>query len=243
MLIVNADDWGRSVDDTNRILTCYHAGRITSTTAMVFMADSFRAADFANVEGIGVGIHLNFSQRFTGEVQDQLLKEYHNRIVNYITSNKYALLFYNPTLRKQFRYVFNAQLEEFQRLYGKHPTHFDGHHHMHLCTNMLIGKLIPKHQKVRRSFSFRPGGKSLLNRVYRSFVDRWLSSRYIITDYFFPLEPNIQPECLMEILELSKISTVEIMTHPTNEKEYNCLMSGDYFSKLSKFKTGSFSSL
>jgi predicted glycoside hydrolase/deacetylase ChbG (UPF0249 family) len=37
MLIVNADDWGRSVAETDSALRCYQAGRITSVSAMVFM--------------------------------------------------------------------------------------------------------------------------------------------------------------------------------------------------------------
>jgi len=45
MLIINADDFGRSELETDVILKCYHERRITSTTAMVFMADSVRAAD------------------------------------------------------------------------------------------------------------------------------------------------------------------------------------------------------
>ena len=45
MLIINADDWGRSVAETNAALRCYEEARITSASAMVFMADSERAAE------------------------------------------------------------------------------------------------------------------------------------------------------------------------------------------------------
>jgi predicted glycoside hydrolase/deacetylase ChbG (UPF0249 family) len=44
MLIINADDWGRSVAETDAALRCYREGRITSVNAMVFMQDSERAA-------------------------------------------------------------------------------------------------------------------------------------------------------------------------------------------------------
>jgi predicted glycoside hydrolase/deacetylase ChbG (UPF0249 family) len=37
MLIINADDFGRSTVETDAILGCYKAGRITSVSAMVFM--------------------------------------------------------------------------------------------------------------------------------------------------------------------------------------------------------------
>ena len=45
MLIINADDWGRSVAETDAALKCCKGGRITSLSAMAFMEDSERAAD------------------------------------------------------------------------------------------------------------------------------------------------------------------------------------------------------
>ncbi len=205
---------------------------------MVFMEDSVRAADIAKDAGIDVGFHLNLSQQLTGEGCPGRLQEYHNRIVQYLTLNKYTFLFYNPLLRKQFRYVYQAQLEEFLRLYGRPPSHIDGHHHMHLCANILLDRIIPNHEKVRRNFSFWPGEKSLLNRVYRRLIDRWLANRYVVTDYFFALSQVIQTNRLMRVFELSKVATVELMTHPANAKEYNYLMSDEYFSMLSKIENG-----
>ncbi len=243
MIIVNADDWGRTCAETDAALLCYKEGRITSVTAMVFMEDSERAADIARDAGIDVGLHLNLSQRFTGEVQVGLLQKYHNRIVQYLTLNKYTFLFYNPVLRKQFRYVYQAQLEEFLRLYGRAPSHIDGHHHMHLCANILIDRIIPNNEKVRRNFSFWPGEKSFLNRMYRRVVDRWLDSRYFVTDYFFALPQILQTNRLMRVLELSKVTTVELMTHPFNAKEYDYLMSDDYLAMLSKIENGTYSSI
>ena len=66
MLIINADDFGRSVAETDAALRCYIAGRITSVSAMVFMADSERAAELAKENELDVGLHLNFTERFTG---------------------------------------------------------------------------------------------------------------------------------------------------------------------------------
>jgi len=241
MIIVNADDWGRTRMETDAALFCYKQGRITSVSAMVFMEDSVRAADLARDAGIDVGLHLNLSQRFTGEVHAGLLQEYHNRVVHYLTINKYALLFYNPALRKQFRYVYEAQLEEFLRLYGRPPSHIDGHHHMHLCANILFDRIIPNSEKVRRNFSFRPGEKCLLNRMYRRMVDRWLVNRYSVTDYFFALSQVIQANCLMRVYELSKTATVELMTHPVDTKEYDYLMSDGYLAMLNNIENGTYS--
>ena len=243
MIIVNADDWGCTRIDTDAALSCYKKGRITSVSAMVFMEDSGRAADLAKNVGIDVGLHLNLDQQFTGKSCNGLLQQFHNRIRNFLTLNKYAFLFYNPALRKQFRYVYQAQLEEFLRLYGKPPSHIDGHHHMHLCTNMLLDKVIPRHEKVRRNVSFRPGEKNLLNRTYRCIVDKWLANRYFVTDYFFALSQYLQTNRLLQVFELSKKATVELITHPANVKEYAHIMSDDYIAMLNQLKKGTHSSL
>ena len=86
MLIINADDFGRSAAETkNRsALRCYQAGRITSVSAMVFMVDSERAAQVANANGLEVGLHLNFSDPFTDGRCPERLRDCHNRIVMFL---------------------------------------------------------------------------------------------------------------------------------------------------------------
>ena len=142
MLIVNADDWGRSRAETDAATDCYRAGRIASTSAMVFMEDSERAAEVAKGCGIEVGLHLNLSQRLAENVTaDSRLVEYHERICRFLNRNKFALVLYNPLLREQFRYVYRSQVEEFHRLFGKAPSHIDGHQHLHSCSNLLLDRI------------------------------------------------------------------------------------------------------
>src|SRR5262249_51507297 len=135
MLIINADDFGRSVPETDAVLRCYQAGRITSLSAMVFMAESKRAAELAKENELDVGLHLNFTESFTGARIPAKLAGYHDKIARFLMRNKYAQILYNPFLRTEIAYSFEAQLEEFKRLIGKAPSHIDGHHHMHLCAN------------------------------------------------------------------------------------------------------------
>ena len=80
-----------------------------------------------------------------------------------------------------------AQVDEFAKRFGGPPCRYDGHHHMHLCANVLFGKLIPGGSIVRRNFSFRPSEKGSINRLYRQLIDRGLAKKYRITDYFFSL--------------------------------------------------------
>ena len=154
MLIINADDWGRSVAETDAALKCFRERRITSVSAMVFMLDSKRAAKLTkDYELDDVGLHLNFSEEFTDKSCSKTLKETQGRIIRFLKRSKYAQLLYNPFLGEAFASSYRAQVEEFMRLFEKLPSHIDGHHHMHLCANLLLGKSIPAGMRLRRNFS------------------------------------------------------------------------------------------
>ena len=156
-----------------------------------------------------------------------------DRIRRFLKRNKYALLVYNPFLSRSFRCVFAAQLQEFKRIYGREPSHFDGHQHMHLGTNMLFQKILPAGKKVRRSFSFQRGEKNSLNRAYRRIVDRSLTKRHRLTDSFFALAQHLQPDALAPVMDLARSTNVEVMTHTWNRPEYDLLM-GEAFPRLSQ---------
>jgi chitin disaccharide deacetylase len=237
MLIVNADDWGRTSEETDAAMCCYAAGGITSVSAMVFMVDSERAAEIANGCRVDVGLHLNLSQRFTGAAKGRLLDSYHEQIVNFLTFSKYSRLLYHPALKKQFAYVFKAQVEEFQRIYGRPPSHIDGHRHLHLSTNILLDGIMMEGERVRRHFSFMPGEKGFANRAYRRYVDRWLARRYLITDYFFSLSSCLQEDRMRQVMELAKHTTVELSAHPIKEKEYTYLTGGEHVAILKELNT------
>jgi predicted glycoside hydrolase/deacetylase ChbG (UPF0249 family) len=243
MLIINADDWGGTRRVTDAALACFREGRITAASAMVFMGDSERAADLAKAYSVDAGLHVNLSERFTAGNASTRLLERQDRIARFLTQGRYALLFYNPALRQEFRYVYEAQVDEFYRLYGVPPSHFDGHRHMHLCSNMLVDALIPAGQRVRRSFSFWPGEKSIINRAYRSLVDRQLARRYRLTDFFFSLLQCLRTERLGRVLDLARIRKVELMTHPGVIEENAFLMSDEWKNALKNLRTVPYSSL
>jgi predicted glycoside hydrolase/deacetylase ChbG (UPF0249 family) len=228
MIIINADDWGRTTSETEAALECFKSGRITSVSAMVFMEDSERAAALAVSQGVDVGLHLNLNERFAKPPNAKQITAEHERVVRYLRTSKFCQLLYNPALRQVFPRVFQAQYDEFVRLYGRRPSHVDGHQHMHLCGNMLIGGVIPKGERVRRNFSFWPGEKSLLNRAYRRMVDRWIEGRFRTTDYFFALSQNLKPARWPRLSRLASEARVELMTHPAVASEFAVLMSEDF---------------
>jgi len=243
MMIVNADDFGRTRAETDRALACYKHGRITSVTAMVFMEDSARAAALAREAGIDVGLHLNLSQLFTAPGGAATLNDHHARVVRFMKSSPYALVLYNPMLRNAFRYVYRIQVDEFMRLYGQAPSHIDGHQHRHLCTNVLLDRIIPRGARVRRNFSFESREKNLFNRAYRGLVDGVLARRYKISDFFFSLQQCLQSDQMERVFNLSRDAIVEVMTHPLNDTEYAYLMSDQYNSDLDQLRMGTYADL
>jgi len=208
---------------------------------MVFMKDSERGAEKGLECGIDTGLHLNLSQLYDGGTASSALAESQARIVRFMKSSKYAVLLYHPGLRKTFRDVFKAQWDEFIRLYGKPPTHVDGHQHRHLCANVLVDEVIPRGQKVRRNFSFFPGDKSAANRIYRRFIDYLLARRYRLTDYFFSLPQCLKKDRLSQVIDISMAFKVELMTHPTNGDEYAFLMGDGYLDLFRGLETASYS--
>lgn len=248
MLIINADDFGMEKDATDNILSCFHNKKITSTTAMMFMEDSERAATLALDISMEVGLHLNFTDTFNGIVKVNKLREYHNQIIAFLKRGKNHFLLYNHMLKKQFECVYKAQYEEFIRLYKRQPTHIDGHHHMHLCTNMLLQNLMPRGIRVRTTFTFAKKEKNALNRLYRRMISYWLTRRYICTDFFYSIEPiirnqNQRTRLLKEITGIAEGSSVEIMVHPQIKNEYDYLMSNEFSQIISGVEKVSYASL
>lgn len=229
LLIINADDWGRDHLTTNRTLECVLRGAVSSVSAMVFMQDSERAAGITRTRGLDAGLHLNFTTVFSSPRCPYGLPQRQEKVAAYLRRHRYAQAIFNPWLAGSFDYVVKAQIEEYCHLYGTQPQRIDGHHHMHLCANVLWGGLLPSGTIVRRSFSFQQGEKSLGNRLYRHMIDRKLERRHRVTDYFYSLVPLEPLGRLQRIFSMARRHVVEVETHPVNEEEYRFLAGGEIF--------------
>jgi len=225
-VVINADDWGRDSNTTDRILHCVQRRVVSSVSAMVFMEDSERAADVAREQGVDAGLHLNLSTRFSAPQCPPDLMVQQQQCTRFLRSHRLAPVFYHPCLAASFQSVVQAQWDEFERIYGHAPNRVDGHHHMHLCANVLLAKLLPPGIIVRRNFSFLHGEKSFLNRAYRSRQDRALARRYSVTDLFFALRPLHPISRLEEIFSLARRHAIEIETHPVDQEEFDFLTQG-----------------
>ncbi len=228
-VIVNADDWGRNEETTQRTFECVRCGAVSSVSAMVFTEDSERAAAMAREHGVDAGLHLNFTSPFLAANCPARLLEHQGSIAKFLTGSPFARGIFNPWLARSFAYVVAAQIEEYGRLYGAEPQRLDGHHHMHLSANVLLGGLLPPGTIVRRHFSHESREKALRHRVFRRLTDAALTSRYRVADFFFPLIPLDPPARLQRIFSLASRSVVEVETHPVNPDEYRFLAGGEIF--------------
>jgi hypothetical protein len=225
-LIINADDWGLDTHTTDMILECVLHGAVSSVSAMVFMSDSERAADIASERHVDTGLHLNFTTPFTRRTCPTALVERHNQVARFLRRHRFAQVVFHPGLARAFEYVVDAQIDEYRNRYGRDPMRLDGHHHMHLCSNVLFQQLLPPGTVVRRNFSFLSSEKHAWNRTYRRVVDWELKRRHRLVDFLFNLVPFDCPSRLTRIMSLATRSRVELETHPSRPGERAFLLAG-----------------
>src|SRR5262249_24981986 len=161
--------------------------------------DSERAANLALEGALDVGLHVNFTTPFSAG--PSRLADHQQRVSRFLRAHRFAPVVFHPGLTASFEYLVSRQLDEYRRLYGKQAERIDGHHHMHLCANVTVRKLLPAGALVRRSFSFRRGDKGILNRAYRGLVDARLARRHRVVDYLFAVAP-IEDARLSRVLSL-----------------------------------------
>ncbi len=226
-LIINADDWGRDTQTTDRSFECFQKGGLSSASGMVFMQDSERAATIATEQGFDIGLHLNLSAPFSAPGIPTRLSIHHQKVREYLCAHRIARLIYHPGLANSFEYTVAHQFEEFSRLYGRTPDRVDGHHHMHLCANVLLSGLLSPRTIVRRHFSYEPGEKIFRNSIFRLFSRASLGGQYRVTDFFFSLPPLVPAVRMQRIFNLARRFVVEVETHPINPEEYRFLTGGD----------------
>jgi hypothetical protein len=243
MVIITADDYGKDARTTNNILRCGFAKRISCASAMVFMDDSVRAASVTKGTGIEFGLHLNLTALFSSGVVSAAIRSHQTRIVRYLNSHSLAQVLSNPLLAGSFRTVFEAQVDEFRRLYGTPPPFYNGHHHMHLCANILGGGLLPAGARIRGTFTFEEGEKGLVNRWYRRRLHRLISRTYKSTGGFFTIAPVSDARRVFALLQRGQAGDIEIEVHPELDEETEFLLSDRFGDLLAGIRLCTFADL
>jgi predicted glycoside hydrolase/deacetylase ChbG (UPF0249 family) len=243
LLIINADDWGGESSATDAILASFEAGGVSSTTAMVHMADSRRAAEIAIRHGFPVGLHLNLTLPFDEPTTPAPARQRQARVVELVAGTR-AHWSWRPGSEPLIRRCVADQLTEFERLYGRAPTHLDGHNHVHLSPNVLLAGILTSELPVRRAQNWPPR-TSLPGHLASAARAAW-TARFRTTDVFTSIRavhPRFGGKGFEELLERSRAISVEIMTHPQWHDELELLSSPEWRPALSDYPLGSFEDL
>jgi predicted glycoside hydrolase/deacetylase ChbG (UPF0249 family) len=246
LLIINADDWGADQSTTEAIWRCFDAGAVTSVSGMAFMAGSEPAAALAVERAVPAGLHINLTEPFTGAAVHAATRLRQAQIAEYFGGPKWRRWGLSPAWFTTIEQAIDEQFKEFRRLYGREPSHVDGHEHIHQSLGVLAARTIPAGVNMRPSFTYLPGEKSWLNRSVRGLVNRALRARFRAPRYFFSIRdmhPALGGVALEEKLALSGGSTVEVMTHPEWDDEREILLDPSWLELIGQRGLGSYEQL
>jgi chitin disaccharide deacetylase len=129
VLIVNADDFGRSEGVNRGVIRAHEEGIVTSATLMVRWPAAEEAAEYARGHSLGVGLHLDLGEWYYRD------GEWHSRY-QVITGSS----------DEEVAEEIGLQLERFEALIGRPPTHLDSHQHVHHEDPVRTGLLRAGHR-------------------------------------------------------------------------------------------------
>ena len=246
LLIVNADDWGVDRPTTDAIGECYREGRLTSASAMVWMADSDRAASNALELGLPVGLHLNLTSPYTDAGAPAEARERQSRLAAYLRSGRWKRVVPNPRLQRDVSSTIEDQVRRFRELYGREPTHVDGETHVHTWPNVLASRALKAGTRVRLSWTHERGQKPGWKRLVRWTTNSYIRRRFVTTTYFVSIreiDPAFGGQGIERWLDMARRVPVEVMVHPGWEDERAYLLSAGWKRLVEGHRLGSYADL
>jgi chitin disaccharide deacetylase len=246
LLIVNADDLGLSPEESDAILETFRVGAITSATGLVWMSDSDRAAGLAQAASLPVGLHLNLIEPFTALDVPEEIAATQRRVVGLLSSRRPDAYLYHPGWKRDFERCIADQLTRFVELYGRPPTHVDGHRHMHLVPNALFSRALGSVRRCRRPVNRLASESRAEKRVARTLLSAVVRWRFQTTDWCFSiraLEPALGGVGVERSLAEAAGGSVEVMVHPGWPEERSVLLDADWRERLVAHRLGSFADL
>jgi predicted glycoside hydrolase/deacetylase ChbG (UPF0249 family) len=241
LLIVNADDFGGNRLATDRIAECFAAGAITSTTAMVYMSDSSRAAEIARERQLPVGLHLNVTQELEDPDTPIPVRERQSRLVRYFAGRRVRRFTFNPAINALARRCIADQLECFRGLFGREPIHIDGHNHGHLSPSVLLA--LPSGVHVRTG---QAGPEANCAGLAHKARQALIAHRQGTTDYFLPIDrlgASPGEQAIEEMLAIADSASLEVMVHPDRDNDFTTLMSDAWKRALRRRNLGTYEEL
>lgn len=207
LVIVNADDLGRTPGIDEGIFQAHREGIVSSATLMVgFPAAAAAAAAWADLPELGVGLHVTL----TGGEPPTLPA---GRVPSLVDAD--GNLPRKPdglggARPAEVLAEVRHQLARFRELAGRLPTHLDSHHHAHRLPVVLdaLIEVAREHRLPVRNASPNVAARLAGARVATTdaFVER-----------FFGAEATL--ETLLDVLRHAGDGSTEVMCHPARIDE------------------------
>ncbi len=229
-ITINADDFGWDENRTRAILQAFERGLIHTTTAMANMPWFERAIEMAREAGLAehVGLHLCLTE---GRPLTERIKNCPRFCDSEGNFNKIFHLSLRTRLKispEESRAVAEeatAQMEKY-RAAGLPWMHLDSHHHTH--TDWSIARVV---MPIARKMGFKSvrrardlgSGMGLFNRLYKTFINRYLGR----TIGFEAQRFGSYRDVVGCAASLPQHLTVEMMVHPMYKAVGQLDMAGD----------------
>jgi predicted glycoside hydrolase/deacetylase ChbG (UPF0249 family) len=210
------------------------------------MSDSVRAAEIARANELPVGLHLNLDEQLTARDVPDRVRRQHDVVRRSFSRQRLRRWSYAPSgkLRNALAGAITAQIDEFERLYGRPPTHLDSHHHtVELSLDAIYSGAIRPATKVRNpSWPER----RTLRRVSRNWRRAVVRRRFVTTAHFRDIRlmhPAFGGVRLETRLAPALAAPMEVMVHPGFSDELPVLLSSAWTELISAYRRGSWAEL
>jgi hypothetical protein len=200
-LIVNADDLGRTSGVNRGIVAAHRLGIVTSATLMVTHAAAAEAARLARENSaLGLGLHAALTGGAPALPPERVptLVDAQGRL----PPKPEGLAGADP---RELRAELRAQLERFERLVGRAPTHFDSHHHAHRLPAVLDALVELARETGLPVRGASPGVRDRLRAAGVATPDRFVESFY---------RDGATLDGLLAIVRGLEPGVTELMCHP-----------------------------
>jgi chitin disaccharide deacetylase len=190
VLIVNADDFGRSPGVNRGVARAHEEGIVTSATLMVRWPAAEEAAAYARRGTLGIGLHFDLGEWAYADGEWRALYE----VLPQETTEAVAT-------------ELRDQLERFERLVGRPPDHFDSHQHVH------------RDEPARTAVREAANGLGVPVRELTPGI-RYSGGFFGQDGKGYPLPDAITVESLVRTIEEVPAGVTEIGCHPATEVDF-----------------------
>ena len=201
LLIVNADDLGRTAGINEGILAAHRDGIVSSATLMVgYPAAAEAAAALSGHPGLGVGLHVQLTggrptlpvERVPSLVDGEgRLPRHPERIAGFEPADVLAEV--------------ENQLALFHDHLGRAPTHLDSHHHSHRVP-VVLEALVEVARRHR--LPVRNSSPAIARRLHEAGV----TTTDVFVERFFGDDTGF--DALLAVLDELAPGSTELMCHP-----------------------------